>query len=102
MAIVEWYSGDTNSLTVTVTEGGVAVESLAGATFSGAIVDRVGGAALVELEHADFSVAANVATAYPDTSALAGIYITEVQVVDADGNVQTSQAPVRINKDQIA
>jgi len=88
---------------VTVTSGGVAVESLAGATIKAAFVTRVdsGETPALSLTTDDFTIADNVATAYPDTSALLGRYIVEIEVTDASGNVMSQQLPVDILEDQL-
>jgi len=103
MAVVEWYSGDTNPLTITVTEGGVAVGSLAGATIKAAFVTRIDASETpaLSLTTDDFTIADNVATAYPDTSGLLGRYIVEIEVTDASGNVMSEQLPVKILEDQL-
>lgn len=96
-----WISGDTNPLTLTVTEGGVAVSSLATATITGEILNSAG-TAVVTLADDDFTKAANVATAYPDTSGLDGVYTIELQIVDAAGATQTGIADLYVIGDAIA
>lgn len=99
--MVEWYSGDTEALVITVTEDEVAVDSLAGADIEAVIMATGSETALVSLVTVDFTIADNTATAYPDTSALEGFYTVEVQITDASGNVQTGRSTVRILKDAI-
>lgn len=99
-----WIRGDTNSFSVTVTDGGAAV-ALAGATIEAALASSVGVTPILLKHTADFTIVDNVATcqlAVADTATIPpGTYYIEVEITDAGGKVQTAQEIVSIGGDTI-
>lgn len=104
---MSWVRGDSNVVTMTITEDGAAVD-LAGAAFALRLARDLGATGddiLVSKSTDDFSVSGNVATCTldpADTAALSpGLYWVEVQATDASGNVTTAQGHTYIGIDTV-
>ena len=98
MATATWHVNDTESLTVTVTENGVNVDSLAGATISFALYNAAG-AAVVSKTTGDFTVSAptfSLTLGGNDLDNLSGVYRYECRITDASGATQSADGDVYI------
>lgn len=92
----EWYAGDSEELTLSVKEDNQALANLDGATIYAEFIKEYGDPPELTLNTVDFTIAANLATAIPDTSALSGDYKVIATVTLSDGRSKTSEKFVTI------